>query len=93
MATLSYTDALRYLCGDPALRSDDDRRDEARKVVAGAVWALATEEGDGEGEMYDWVAEGDWSPADLGRLEAFSPEALAAEWDELQRSARASRAE
>lgn len=88
MIQFTYEQAIRYLCGDPALQSEDDRRDEARNVVTDAIWALATEEGDGKGEMRDWVAEGDWSPSDLGRLEAFAPDALAVEWDTYQRDAR-----
>lgn len=84
----TYPEAIRYLCGDPSLQSDDDRRDEARTVVADAVWVLVKEDGDGRGELYDWIAEGDWAPADLNRMEAFSAEALAAEWDEYQRRAQ-----
>lgn len=92
----SYTEAIRYLCGDPALRQfyADDRRDEARKVIADAVWALTKEDGDGYGEMYDWIAEGDWSPSMLKNLATEtvnSPGALAAEWDEMQRRARVER--
>lgn len=88
-STFTYTEAVRYLCGDPALRSDDDRHDEARHIITDAVWALAKEDGDGKSEMHDWIAEGDWSPAELNRLEAWSVEALAAEWDAYQRQAQA----
>lgn len=88
-STFTYEQAIRYLCGDPALRSNDDRRDEAREVITDAVWALAKEDGDGKGEMWDWIAEGDWSPAELARLEAWTPDALAAEWDAYQRQAQA----
>jgi len=86
---LSYTEAIRYLCGDRAAYEGQDLRDEARSVITSAVWDLVTEEGDGKGEMWDWIAEGDWSPADLGRMEAYSPAALAAEWNQYQRNARA----
>lgn len=86
---MNYEQAVRYLCGDPALRNDDeDRRDEARDVITDAVGALVKEEGGGKGELRDWIAEGDWSPAQLNQLEAWSAEALAAEWDNYQREAR-----
>lgn len=90
----SYTEAIRYLCGDPSLQSDDDdRRDEARTVITDAVWPLAAEEGDGKGEMWDWIAMGSWSMADLRSPESVTAAAIAAEWDEMQREARAAREE
>jgi hypothetical protein len=86
---LSYIESVRYLCGDRDAYEGQDLRDEARTVITDAVWGLAKEDGDGKGEMWNWIAEGDWSPADLSRLDAFSPAALAAEWDQYQRDARA----
>lgn len=91
MATLTYTGALRYLCTHSSITDEEDLCDEAAKVITDAVWALAKEEGDGKGEMHDWIIEGDFSPADLNRLEAYSPEALAAEWDQYQRDGQIAR--
>lgn len=89
MSGLNYEQAVRYLCGDAAQQlGADDRRDEARDVITDAVWQLVEEDGDGKGELRDWIAEGDWSPAELSRLDAWSAAALAAEWDAYQRAAR-----
>jgi len=91
MKKLNYEQALRYLCGDTTVgdtRPGEDRKDEARDVITDAVWALVTEEGDGKGELRDWIATGDWSPTELNRLEAHSAAALAAEWDSYQQAAR-----
>lgn len=84
---MTYDEALTILMTGRAHELWSER-DEARQVVTDAVWSLATEEGDGKGEMYDWIAEGDFSPADLARKGAYSADALAAEWDALQRAAR-----
>lgn len=91
MTKLTYTEALRYLCTHSSLNDKEDLRQEAADVIVDAVWYIAKETGDGKGEMHDWIMEGDFSPADLNRLEAFSPEALAAEWDTYQRNAQTAR--
>jgi transcriptional regulator of met regulon len=88
VATFTYEQAIRYLCGDPVFQSNDDRRDEARDAITEAVWLLVKEDGNGKGELRDWIAMGDWSPYDLHRLDALAPSALAAEWDEYQRQAQ-----
>lgn len=91
MSKLTYTEALQYLCTHSSLNDKEDLRQEAADVIVDAVWYIAKEAGDGKGEMHDWIVEGDFSPADLNRLEAFSAEALAAEWDTYQRNAQAVR--
>lgn len=91
MSKLTYTEALQYLCTHSTLSDGEDLRHEAADVIVDAVWYIAEEAGDGKGEMHDWIMEGDFNPADLGRLEAYSPEALAAEWDTYQRNAQAAR--
>lgn len=85
MSKLTYTEALQYLCTHSTLNDEEDLRQEAADVIVDAVWYIAEEAGDGKGEMHDWIMEGDFNPADLSRLEAFSAEALAAEWDTYQR--------
>ncbi len=91
MKKLNYEQALRYLCGDTTVgdtRPGEDRKDEARDVITDAVWALVTEEGDGKGELRDWIATGDWSPTELNRLSAWTAQTLAADWDTMQRIAQ-----
>lgn len=86
--TMTYDEAFTLLCTGRAHPEWDERHHEARETVARAVWAVATEEGDGYGEMFDWIATGDFSPADLERRTAFTAAALAAEWDGMQRDAQ-----
>ena len=44
---MSYEEAIRYLCGDPALQDNNARREQARDVITDAVWERAFEEGGG----------------------------------------------
>ncbi len=88
MTTFTYEQAVRYLAGDPALRSDDDRRDEARSIIVDTVWPLTEEDGEGVGEFRDWIAEGSFGDYSTYYPAYQTPECIANEWDEYQRSAR-----